>query len=522
MVLKKYSRGSLACITSLIIGMMALMNMSCSEKKDQDQVVLAKVGKKTITVQDFRYNYEFGLPHLKKGTNSKETYLDFMIREELLACEGYHLGLNRSERIRKLENELMEELLVETLFRKEVDDKITITPEEIKEAIAKSNVKWKLRYWAEPTMDEATRVGLAMREQGYGTVVDDLLRNNPEVKIKPEDFTTDYLNYLDVSPELLDAIKDLPIGNISDPVEMNGAFFIFQIIDIRREPMTEPEFNEKAKSYEKILLSRKADEETKRFVSAIMTPKNVVTKGDAFRKLSNALYEWHRKGRKPTEDFIQAVRSAQEEESALFQLKIELNQPLVTFQNGRWTMNDFLERFQTNSIKLDDFGTIADYRKALNQEIALKIRNYFLIDKARKMKLHKEPLIKKEMQLWVDKWVYQEFRDSCLKDLQIDDEEAGKYFMKYKDHYKTKWGDEPMYGQHAAESKRDAYLQSARALLKMKADSLKTIYPVFIDQSVLDTITVIDSRKSKGISVQVFKRGSNRLAHPIVDSVWNF
>ena len=189
MYLKKQT--ILLLIVMLLIA--TIFNFNCGKKTEPDQVVLAKVGDKVITAEEFRFNYEFGLPHLKLGPNPKESYLNYMIKEELLALAGYDEGLDNSERVQRLENELTEELLVEQLFKKEVDDKITVTPDEIKDAIVKSSVKWKLRYWVEPSPDHANSVYAAMRKNGYGAVVDEILKSNPEIRMNMKDFETDYL-----------------------------------------------------------------------------------------------------------------------------------------------------------------------------------------------------------------------------------------------------------------------------------------------------------------------------------------
>ena len=68
-----------------------------------------------------------------------------MINEALLSQEGYRLGLDESERVKNQEAQLLEELLVEELFRKKVDESIIISDDEIKDAITKSTVKWKLQ-----------------------------------------------------------------------------------------------------------------------------------------------------------------------------------------------------------------------------------------------------------------------------------------------------------------------------------------------------------------------------------------
>lgn len=506
---------------SILLLTFNLLILNCTKKPDSEQTIVARVGEKTITVNDFKYNYEFGLPHLKQSPDRKRSYLEFIIKEQMLSLEGYRLGLDESERVQRLEDDLLEELLVEELFEKEVHEKIKISPEQIREAVTKSKVKWKLRYWVEPAPDYANSVCQAMRQRGYSAVVSDILNNNPEVKLELEDFETDYLTWLDVSTELLDAIKDLPIGEISDPVEINGLYFIFQMVDIRREPLTEYEIQHRAESYRQTLFYRKVKENAARFVSNFMTPKNVVTNGDAFRKLSSALFEWHKKQEQLPENFMQAVESAAEKESALFDLKNNLNRTLVSFENGKWTIQDFLSRFDVNSIKAN-FQDKNEYREALNQQIAVKVRNHFFVKEAEKRGLHKSLSVKKELQAWQDKWVYEEARQQYLQNLKITDDQARTYFDRYKDKYKIRWDDEPKFEDFINQAKRDAYIQNAQSILNQKIDSLKQIYPIVIYQAVLDTIVVIDFEKSRWASFQIFKRSSGRMARPIVDPAWGF
>ncbi len=76
--------------------------------------------------------------------------------------------------------------------------------------------------------------------------------------------------------------------------------------------------------------------------------------------------------------------------------------------------------------------------------------------------------------------------------------------------------------EFASQAKRDAFIQSAQVILTHTVDSLKAVYPVVINQVILDTIEVLDSRKSRWLSIQVFKQSSNRMARPIVDPAWDF
>lgn len=500
---------------------LAVILVGCTKSLKNDQPFVAQVGDKRITVDDFRFNYEFGLPHLKKGNNPKQSYLDFIIGEELLAKAGYSMGLAKSDRVVKLEEELLEELLVEELFKEEVHQKITITTEEINEAIRQSKVKWKFRYWGEPTLEQANSVNLAMQERGYAEVVDAILGSNPETGVKPADLETEYLSAMDVTPELLEAIRDLPLGDISAPIEINGVYFIFQIVDIRQEPLIADEYQNSAARYKQILFYRKLGEEARKFVSKFMTPKNVVTKGEPFRLLADALIEWGSLTENSGDKFLKALHSASDLGSAMFDLQQNLEQTLVTFAGGHWTTSDFLDRYDFSSINRDVKGRHA-LRARLSDEIALEVRNHFFTVEARARRLDHLSTVQHELGSWRDKWVYEEARDYFTRDLSITTTQANDYFYRNKHKYIIRLDVEPTFEDFAGQAKRDAYIQAAQEILAHKIDSLRAVYPVIINQAVFDTISVTRSRKSRWLSVQVFKQSSKRMAQPIVDPAWGF
>ena len=182
----------------------------CTDTEQQEKVfngdILAFVGEDTITVRQFRLNYEFGFARLKGDSARKASYLDYMIREKLLSREGYRLGLDKQPRVRKQEQHLLEELLREALFKKEVDDHIQITEEQVKEAINRSQVRWKMRYWMEPTPDRAQAVYAAMQQQGYEGYLQQAFRHHPKVSYRLKNRTTDYLGWLDIPSDLLQHI----------------------------------------------------------------------------------------------------------------------------------------------------------------------------------------------------------------------------------------------------------------------------------------------------------------------------
>ena len=55
--------------------------------------IVAEVGPFKITAEEFLYSYEFGPAFPKRKDNSKQTYLNYIINEKLLALDGYEKGI---------------------------------------------------------------------------------------------------------------------------------------------------------------------------------------------------------------------------------------------------------------------------------------------------------------------------------------------------------------------------------------------------------------------------------------------
>lgn len=497
----------------------SLLAAGCGLLPKQQETVVAQIGDRIITVAEFRSNYEFGMPFLKKGQDPKATYLDYMIREKLLALEGYRLGFDRNPQVQKNEKALLPELLIEELFDHEIRQKITINPEEIREGIIRAKVRWKFRYWFEPGLADARQIQAAMKEQGYARIVAELLEGNPEIKMKPKDFESGYVTWLEIDPAILEAIKDLPVGEISEPLNIHGTWVLFQITDIQRDAFTENALREGAESMRQTLFYRKAQAAVRHYVDSLMTPKNVRTKMETFLLLADATTEWMalepaRKG-----DFRGALAAAGPDTPHLLKLRNSMNNTLMQFEGGAWTIADLLERFDPGSIKTPA-GNREALRSDLNRQLALTLRNHFLAAEARKLSLQNSPGLRRALQQWRDKWVYDESRSYFLRNINLDSATVRSFFDKNISRYRLHKGKEPVFADFREEAKRDAWLQAARQILIRQADVLKEQYPVTIHRTVLDTLTVTSSANSRWMSVQLYKSGSRHMANPIADPAW--
>ena len=513
MNIKYYIFFTIFCIWFLILSSCNNHNESVDNKNQQ---ILAKIGDIVITVDEFRKNYELGFANLKTGKNRKKTYLYHMIKEKLLTLEGYKLGLDESVYVKKSEEFLIRELLVELLFQKEVKDKIKVTEDEIIKSINKSKVRFKFRYWYELTFSKANIIAEAMRKRGYAEVLEEIIMDNPEYKIDPKYFESDYLNYLELSPDLLSAIHDLSIGEISDPVELKGKFYIFQVLDIRRNAITENEYKSEASSVEQVVFYRKFEKALVEYGTGLLDQKSIKTKHKAFNLLADAILEWKNIDKKERLDFIESLKNPFKNQTALITLSENFDEPFFEYDGGYISILDFLKNFDAFKF-LKDFESKNEYLNYLHTMVAQSIRDYFLVEEAKNNNLQEHPKLQEELSIWKDKWVYEELRNETIKKISISKDEIEQYFNNYKNYYRTLNKKEPVLQDIYTQVKKDAISEKISSLLNEKIKKLENQYNVEINEAILDTISVVDFKKSRWATMQIFKTGSNRPAYPVVD-----
>lgn len=462
----------------------------------EDANVVAKIDGEEITVHDLKMNYEFGYSHLKKGNTPRErieNYLNLMINEKLISLKGYEIGVDENEEIAEWENKLKKELVLEKLIDNEIANRIEISEEEIRDEVNKSKVSFKLRYWAEPTIERVEFIKSLMDEKGYAEVVDEINNLSNEVKIDPKKLETDYLTNTDISPEILFSIKDLPAGKISDPVLINGNYFLFQIIDIRRKSVTTNEYKSKASSVYNSLYHTKLQSAVIKYVDSLLTPKKISTKRKGFELLLSALIEWKNTDTLKTQQFSEAVHSALNNSSNLFAIKESLNDTIVYYDEGYFTFSDLLSFFQPSRIKAETSNRKL-FRNQLNTLIAISVRDELLYDYATTKGFDTNDSLNTELKKWKDQWVFQLTRNKFLEEVD--------------------------YGNNSSldENEKKQILNNT---FSERIESLRKQYNVTVNQSILDTLNTIEFEKSKWASVQVYKGGTGRPVTPLVDPSWD-
>lgn len=457
----------------IIIGVLMLV-AGCTSSADEKGAhehsgpIVARVNGEAIYVRDFVLNYELGFPHLRRGEDAREAYLQRVVDEKLLAIEGYRRGLDSDAAVQDRIEDLREELLVEQVFERYVNENVSVTEEEILEAMQKDRVSFKVRYIPAPTFDRAHALRAQAIRKGFDKALTDFIESQPDIPVQREDLESPYVTWRDVNPVLMAAIENVPVGGISPPVRYNGSYLIVQVVDVRREPVGPATHPEERSRYEQVVLQRKARTQARQFIGSMMKPLDVRVKPRAFVTLRNNLWRWYQDD-PPQENLLRALEGA--EASYGDSLRSILDEVLITSKEGDWSVRRFLQEYPIERYPLRHKRT-EDFESDIYDAIGLTLRDHSFTRRAENEGLDEASEYAHELGLWSDKWVFRAFVE------QID-REGG------------------------------SVIDTVR--------TLRSRYPVEIRHEVLDSLE-LSGPESAGLTV--LKGHTSRPAFPVADAAW--
>ncbi len=502
-----------------------LMLFSCAKEKKTvplSQQIIAQVGDRVITAEEFKYSYEFSFAPLRHGANPRRAYLDYMIKELLLANEGYRLGYNKTHYVSSRVANRRRDDLLEAFYIKYVHRRVKIPEEELQEAIKKGTVKWRMLIWPAPSLEEARKVlAIARKTDLKDFIAKQTAKDETLTKAKKQ-FETDWVDFLDLQPEAFDRVKDLEIGQVSEPIPYGNGYALVQVTDINREAIKESELQAGAKR--KQMYGRLHDIQADRIVHAMMdsmlTPLDVRVKGGVVEAIAPALYQWVQEGL-PEKSLLVAVRSASDTaKSHIKLLKEFMDETLLTFRGGNKTVKDYLAFMNYYRSPLKQSGSFGVFKERLITEIGAMFKNEQFIDMAERDGFADSAQVVADLRIWEQKWTYDVTRANLVKDLKASEQELHDFF-------KTKWReleiadvDSTRFYKYENQIHNLILHEKHLARLNQRLAELEKKYPVQINNKLLEALPLSDSLQTNQTSLFVRKNFTGQALVPVVDMKW--
>ena len=503
--------------------MIGFFLFSCSDNKTSDDEIVAKVGDRIITGEDFRISFELSFAPFRLGENPRKTYLDYMIKELLIANEGFSLGYNENRYVTSRAKNRLNNNLLQSFYTKYVHSRVVVPDNLIEEATKKATVKFRMIIWPLSTIDKANAAYKEASQTDLEDYVEKQISKMEMPNVTNKTFETDWLDYLDLRPELLAEIQDLEMGKPSEPIPYKDGYAIFQVISINRDPikLDELKFGQRRKRIKARLFNIEADKIIHKVMDSLLTPLDVRAKSKTIDLMVVPLFTWVRAGIPETGTIIENLQSASDtSKNYILELKKLLPEVLLTTKERSYTVENYFDYMNYRRRIINLSTTPVDLKNRLITEIGNMIKDGAFIDIAYEEDFIDSVRIVHDMKLWEQKWTYEVFREEVVKDISVSDEEMEIYF-------KDRWRELPISNIDTTrfyKYKNDVYnallFEKHSLALDTELAKLRKKYPVWINEELLNRLNLDESQKSLETSLFVVKNFSGEKFIPDADMGW--
>lgn len=444
--------------------------------------------------------------------------LDWKINEHLIALELRKQGRHQQADFIDAQQAFQHEARIEHHFEQNVNAHVEVSDEEIRTEIQKRFVTFAFRFIPLNSQEEALSIRTQWEQQGYDKALQSLVQQH-EITALSERWQSPLMEAYDIDAGLLEILQELEIQQPSQPVFYNGQWLLFEVTDIRRQPIGEWDYEDQWESAKKVVWNRKALQRAQEYVSTAMQPLQVRTDKKALNALNKLLYPLF-KNQSSTRSVAYLIDTSPEN-LTFSRSDYEAIAPLLLarWNGGTLSIADFIDRFIPGLYPIRA-NSQEQFLAALADAVALVVRDEVFFAKEETKAWQRSDSLQQEIRLREDKWLFQHYKNEKLAHAQTDTVSLVAYYEEQAE----RLGQSLIpFDQLPAEARTRLLRKKVQRDLWSLADSLKAIYAPSINQDQLQQLTqklkpALETKHFK--QVHIFKNYANRPAWPSVDPIW--
>jgi hypothetical protein len=468
--------------------------------------VVAAVGNIQITSEEFVKGYEYGPAFYKREKKSKETYLQYMINEKLLALDGYKRKVDTAKQVVDMVKAFHDDLVTGELFNDEIFSKIKIDDSEVDSVITQKQLEVNIKWLYTANKEEAAKYA---NRPDLSTAFDSLFiqRCKDSTVMNERQLKTDLYHLKMKNPVMAKIIDTLKVGKVSLPIHAQDGWYLVKLENVFRNLiLTESEKNRLRSESIEAVKTNKMNRLSEQYVVGLMNNENPVIRKDEFSVLRTYIgkyilpkekfEEWKLAAR--LDSVLAALKNADKEKLP--------GLTLVEMKNGTVTFSEFLNWYWVRDqyIKLNE-KNLRTYSISLEQMIWRMVRDKLLVAEADRKNLSERPSVKEQEKWWKDKIVYGYVRNELANSVMLENKELK---------------------QPNDDSKQKSDVEKLGAELSKKifkkVNQLKQKEPIKINSEVLNSLRVTDENDPTAIEVYTVKKEGliPRTPYPSIDIDW--
>jgi hypothetical protein len=483
--------------------------------------VVATVGDRTITAQEFLLSYEFGPAFAKRQKDSRQRYLDFMINEKLLALDARDHGLQKSARVTRSLEELEGDMATEELFKDDVLRRVRVSRSEVAEGMREGGTHYSIRWLFASRPDEASSLLSALKQ---GIPFDTLFARQLATGVKRDDrsMATTLFRLRRASPLLASVADTLGKGRNSGPVKGPDGWYIIRVDDGWRDvTLSATESVKAGEESRRALTQEKSDSLSDRYVRKMMLDRSPVIIRGTFNRLEAWLARiWVKPGTLARWEI--AVRPGADSE-AVSRIDESGADTLVSLNSGCVCLRQFLSWYRVRDTYVHpDIADEKSFFVSVEDLVWRMVRDRLLVDRAIARSLQDRDPVKKQLRWWEDKILFGEEKTMLGGAIALGDSACRAYYEAHAKDYRSDSAALRPFEQVREQVRKDLYAFELKKSMLHRIIALKRKYRVAVHEDVLESLPVDVENNPKAIDVYIAKKGGTfpHPAFPVIDFEW--
>lgn len=378
----------------------AILLLVCTSTKDQsDEIILAQIGEKEITIKEFLQRSELTIR--PQNFKDKNTTLNNLIFEKILALESEDDNqLLENPAFQARLKGIKEQMMREKLYYEVAYNKVELDSDEVKNAYVVSMREYELEFFTIHNKELAKRIATVLDSapQRAGEMfkeVEKILKEKPVHKVNYKD-PDDYVIHESLFT------YPLEVGTVVGPKKLsNGDYIILKVLDWVDYPLISGHDQRvRWKEVKEKIHEIKTRKLWQSYQSDIMRGKKIEFNNQSFKVLSNLALERYVNNNSIDSLIFQLT------EIPSVEADVKLDSPFFTIDNILWTVEDFRQELRSHPLV---FRTKYLNRNNFAEQFKLAIvdlmRDYYLTQEAYKKSLDDLEDVSRTVEMWNDSFL---------------------------------------------------------------------------------------------------------------------
>ena len=380
----------------LLLPALLSLQISVSQTKPDD-TILAKIGEKTISVDDFLQRCELTIR--PNNFKSKNTALNNLVSEKILALEAVQsTRLLDSPAFQGRLRGIKEQLMRDTLYAQEAFGKVQLDTHEVKNAYIASTREYEVEYYTISNDELAKRIELAIQSapQSADTVFRELeaiVGKKPVRQVKYEDQEDDVIH------EAL-FTRRLDLGSVVGPLKLSdGSHILMKVLNWVDYPLVSGQDQQlRWKKVQDKLSQTKAKKLWRSFQAGVMDKKRIEFDRQSFDILAGWALGRHLTNKTKND----SLRSRPSDHPSAGP-QIDLNAPFFTLDNKVWTVGDFEKELMSHPLVYRTTNIdSSNFREQFKLAVVDMVRDHYVTQEAYRRSLDESEDVYRIVEMWKD------------------------------------------------------------------------------------------------------------------------